>query len=243
MASPSPSTSTPTPTPTVPAPTPTTTATDPKICFISGPLLADTAYLTTHYTPHLLRALSANHHFLLGPSRGIDTLALHYLLSQSCAPSRITLYLPPTDVARYAWFAEQGGKIVVSSANHDSRDESMTRASHYDVLRYRTQEECRALFGVRYKERVSGTQKNEIRRKSGVGLVWREVVGEMVEAAEAAEGVRMGEDARRRRGLERKVKGARVLRERLEKGEVLERNQVEKAEKLEAWERELEGLK
>jgi hypothetical protein len=134
---------------------------------------------------------------------------------------------------------------VVSSANHDSRDEAMTRASHYDVLRYRTVAECRALFGERYKERVSGTQKNEIRRKRGVGLVWREVV-EVVETAGAVEAAgdrELGKNAQRMRGLERKVKEARALRERLQKGEVLEKNQVDKAGKLEVWERELEGLK
>ncbi|KAH0603875.1 uncharacterized protein H6S33_007534 [Morchella sextelata] len=152
----------------------------------------------------------------------------------------------PKDVERYTWFVDQGGRIVVSSANHDSRDEAMTRASHYDVLRCRTVAECRALFGERYKERVSGTQKNQIRRKRGIGLVWREVVEEVVETAGAVEAAGDREilkNAQRMRGLESKVKEARALRERLQKGEVLEKNQVDKAGKLEVWERELEGLK
>ncbi|KAI5839899.1 hypothetical protein DFP73DRAFT_634343 [Morchella snyderi] len=175
----------PTPTPT---PRTTPTPTTPKICFISGPLIADAAYLHTHYAPRLLHALSANHHFLLGPSRGIDTLALHYLLAQACDPARITVHLPARDAARYAWFAARGGRIVVSCADHTRRDEAMTRASHYDVLRYRPPAECVALFGARYRARVSGTEKNEIRRRSGVGLVWVEGVEEVEAAAAGGNG-------------------------------------------------------
>ncbi|KAF8907699.1 hypothetical protein CPB84DRAFT_1768576 [Gymnopilus junonius] len=48
----------------------------------------------------------------------------------------------------------------------------MTRASHYDILRYRTEEELRARYGARYRQRISGTQKNEMRRQQGVGLPW-----------------------------------------------------------------------
>lgn len=62
--------------------------------------------------------------------------------------------------------------MLVVGRNHEERDEACTRASHYDILRYRPEEEARQLFGERYWPRISGTEKNERRRKSGVGLLW-----------------------------------------------------------------------
>lgn len=66
--------------------------------------------------------------------------------------------------------------MIVVGKGHTERDEAMTRASHYDILRYRTEEECRLLYGSNYRKRVSGTEKNEIRRK-GMGLDWIETPG------------------------------------------------------------------
>jgi len=65
--------------------------------------------------------------------------------------------------------------VVIAGRSHTQRDEAMTGASHYDILRYRTDEECRALYGKDYRKRVSGREKNGIRRRAGVGLVWQEV--------------------------------------------------------------------
>ena len=88
--------------------------------------------------------------------------------------------------------------VVVGKAGHAARDAACTGASHYDILRYPTVEEQRVEYGAGYRERVSGTQKNEIRRRGGVGLVWNveeavgvvgktEIVGE--ETGEAEEGI------------------------------------------------------
>jgi hypothetical protein len=168
--------------------------TSPLIAFISGPLEADVTYFQQHYLLRIISALEAGHHFIIGPSRGIDSMALEFLLSYQPPPSqaitgdasacavasRITLYLNAhesrTPKLRYAPLIKKlermGGKVtVVIPGGHTERDEAMTRGSHYDILRYRTEEECRALYGDRYRKRVSGTEKNEIRRMNGVGLV------------------------------------------------------------------------
>jgi hypothetical protein len=63
----------------------------PRTAFISGPLDPTQDYFATHYVPKIDTAISQNHDFIIGPVRGIDTLALSYLLSQSVAPSRITI--------------------------------------------------------------------------------------------------------------------------------------------------------
>jgi hypothetical protein len=47
---------------------------------------------------------------------------------------------------------------------HSERDEAMTNASDYDILRYLTNEERVELFGGKYRERVSGTELNERQR-------------------------------------------------------------------------------
>lgn len=61
---------------------------------------------------------------------------------------------------------------MVAGRNHTERDVAMTRASHYDILRYRTEAECWVLYGDAYRKRVSGTEKNELRRQQGIGMVW-----------------------------------------------------------------------
>lgn len=146
------------------------------IAFISGPLDADTAYFNVHYLPRIQEAIDKGHHFIIGPSRGIDTLAFDYLKKSHVSINRIHLYLNNSEETRlrrnFRKFEEVGGMLVIVKGGHTERDAMMTAASHYDILRYRTEEECRALFGERYRTRVSGTEKNEIRRQSGVGLAW-----------------------------------------------------------------------
>jgi hypothetical protein len=146
-----------------------------KIAFISGPIEADNTYFESHYLPALTTAISQSHSFVLGAAKGIDTLAFRYLLSSGISPSKVTIYLANHQRAwqqRYTSFEARGGKILVVGRNHVERDEACTKASHYDILRYRVEEEARLLFGQRYRPRISGTEKNERRRKSGVGLVW-----------------------------------------------------------------------
>lgn len=48
--------------------------------------------------------------------------------------------------------------------HHVQRDAAMTAASDYDILYVRTEEESRALYGPRYRPRVSATELNRRRR-------------------------------------------------------------------------------
>jgi len=73
--------------------------------------------------------------------------------------------------------------VVIVHGWYTQRDEAMTRSSHYDILRYRTEEELKGIWGPKYRQRISGTQKNEMRRQQGVGLPWpgTEYLGERKE--------------------------------------------------------------
>ncbi|KAJ7715709.1 hypothetical protein DFH07DRAFT_361020 [Mycena maculata] len=143
----------------------------PRTAFISGPLEPTATYFEEHYAPRLDAAISQGHSFILGPSRGVDTLALGYLHQHHVPPSRVTVYLNESEAALPKWkrFADElharGVGVVVAGRGHTERDAAMTAASDYDILRYQTEAECRALYGSKYRPRVSGTQLNEIRRK------------------------------------------------------------------------------
>ena len=51
-----------------------------------------------------------------------------------------------------------------SRAHHLARDARLTEGSDYDILWVRGQEECRVLYGERWRPRVSGTELNRQRR-------------------------------------------------------------------------------
>lgn len=72
---------------------------------------------------------------------------------------------------------ERGLRTEIVDGWHTERDAEMTKASDYDVLWVRPEEETKVLYGKKYRAgRVSGTQKNLERRvkvgrkESGVGL-------------------------------------------------------------------------
>lgn len=152
------------------------------IAFISGPLEVEPGRFETHYAPRIQKAIKEGHLFILGPSRGTDTIALKFLKNSGVPASRIRVYLSSREdtriVKNFKQFEQEGGSVVMVEGGHTQRDEAMTRASHYDILRYRTEEECRALYGPRYRKRISGTEKNELRRKAGLGLVMPPTEGE-----------------------------------------------------------------
>ncbi|KAJ7243014.1 hypothetical protein C8J57DRAFT_978035, partial [Mycena rebaudengoi] len=153
----------------------------PLTAFISGPLDPLPTYFAEHYAARLDSAIAQQHAFVLGPARGVAALALAYLRGHGVPAARISVFLSeaeapfPSDSsstsADPAWraFAEKlralGLGVVVAGRGHAERDAAMTAASDYDILRYQTEAECRALYGARYRPRVSGTQRNEMRRR------------------------------------------------------------------------------
>ncbi|KIK63649.1 hypothetical protein GYMLUDRAFT_40715, partial [Collybiopsis luxurians FD-317 M1] len=215
-----------------------------KITFISGPLeTAGSLYFQMHYQGRIDRAISLGHQFIMGPAAGIDSEALAYLVPR-VSIDRLTIYVHHQQLntvrPHLRWFEDQGGKIIIAGKNHTERDEACTRNSHYDILRYRTEEECRALYGAKWRDRISGTEKNEKRRAAGVGLIWTEgeAKPDIFDEKAAMEEQRFAKD---RKKLERKVKG-QILQARKNKGEVLQQNQLEKLSKLAQWEVELERV-
>jgi hypothetical protein len=139
--------------------------------FISGPLEPTPAYFAQHYAPRIDIAIAQSHSFIVGPSRGTDTIALSYLKEHGVPPSRVTLFLNESEGAQPKWqqvadsLRVRGAGVVVVGRGNTERDAAMTAASDYDILRYHTEAECRALYGNKYRPRVSGTQRNELRRK------------------------------------------------------------------------------
>jgi hypothetical protein len=140
-----------------------------KIAFISGPLSPPPFYFTAHYLPLISTAISLNHRFVLGPSRGTDTLALTHLLSSCVSPGNITVFVSSSEVSFQPRYQAMGVNTVIAGRNHTERDEACTRNSHYDILRYMTEAEARREYGGAYRKRISGTEKNEIRRGKGWG--------------------------------------------------------------------------
>lgn len=62
---------------------------------------------------------------------------------------------------------------VCEAATTRDRDAAMTRDSDYDILRYRTEEEAKEVYGTGWWPRVSNTEMNERRRAGDVSQDYR----------------------------------------------------------------------
>eukprot|EP00656_Telonema_subtile_P031038 TRINITY_DN3400_c0_g1_i1.p1 TRINITY_DN3400_c0_g1~~TRINITY_DN3400_c0_g1_i1.p1 ORF type:complete len:108 (+),score=17.19 TRINITY_DN3400_c0_g1_i1:76-399(+) len=61
--------------------------------------------------------------------------------------------------------AVPGIRCVGGFYSHPAKDEAMTQASDVDIAWVRSPEEQKALYGGKYRPRVSGTEKNLLRRQ------------------------------------------------------------------------------
>jgi hypothetical protein len=143
----------------------------PRVAFISGPTDAPETYFSDHYKRRILDAIANGDSFVLGPVEGIDTLALHFLMAEGVSPSQITVYLARFEYNNSALrqrFQDLGVNVVeaVAATTTGERDAAMTAASDYDILRYRSEEECKTLYGPLWYPRVSNTEMNERRREA-----------------------------------------------------------------------------
>jgi hypothetical protein len=142
------------------------------IYFISGPLKLTATEFKQEYHGKINEALEEKDStFVLGNARGVDTMALHYLLDSGIDPSRITCYqfchtlqlllkdnkrLEPLKINTKGMFT-----------SNTARDETMTRVSDKDIAWVRSAAEQRKLYGDKYDPNfVTGTQQNINRRKS-----------------------------------------------------------------------------
>ncbi|KAF7195011.1 hypothetical protein HII31_03685 [Pseudocercospora fuligena] len=158
------------------------------VAFISGPLEVSTAYFDRYYKPRIADAINADHNFVIGPVSGIDALALQCLLDQHVAPPRIRIYMAGFEIASRPKFVEEleaqlGPESIVEAKKEDGsealttwdRDAAMTRASDYDILRFRTEREQKAIYGQTWRPRVSNTERNWRRRKGDTGMEDRDI--------------------------------------------------------------------
>ncbi|KAL2835286.1 hypothetical protein BDW59DRAFT_168521 [Aspergillus cavernicola] len=144
-----------------------------KVAFISGPINTgpDAAYFHTHYKAEIDIAIAAGHAFVIGPiTTGVDADALSYLQGYPILPSRITIFLTPSEDR--AWgdeFRSRNVNVHVLediTATSQNRDAAMTAASDYDILRWRTEDEAREVYGNQYRAgHVTNTERNWRRRR------------------------------------------------------------------------------
>jgi hypothetical protein len=125
--------------------------------------------------------------FIRGDAQGTDTLALDHLRLQG-GPDikhRITMYPSrPHNIAKFEAMGlststdppeetpadrrstrAKGRRQGDPRARHLWRDTRMTRASAYDTVWTRSDEEARALYGDKYRPRRSATKLNRLRRQ------------------------------------------------------------------------------
>jgi hypothetical protein len=140
--------------------------------FVSGHLDVTPSEFAQHYATKLDGALTAGAHFVVGDSRGADTLAQRYigqrLKDDGERKRRVTVFSlrdPPRNCV-YAAFNRRCG-----FRNDDDRDAAMTAASDTDIAWVRpvtdeVRDRLKKELGNKYRpDRKSGTQKNLERRQ------------------------------------------------------------------------------
>ena len=162
----------------------TTTSRSPRVAMISGHTDLAQDLFDKQYIPQLTVALESGANFILGDAKGVDEMALAWLLTH-CEPQRVTVYCSRpynvsklealgvnvmldksgTDGGRQAkGKGREAGNPNASRQRHLDRDARMTGASDYDILHVRTDEEARSFYGERWRKRVSATEMNRDRR-------------------------------------------------------------------------------
>lgn len=130
--------------------------------FISGHIDVDYNEFLVHYKKEIDAALDdPDCSFVIGDAPGVDTHAQHYL-HDKIEKSKVTVYHRGTHTRNnYYKYATSGFYL-----DHFDKDRAMTENSDVDILWIRPKEETMKLYSDKYREnRVSGTEKNLIRRK------------------------------------------------------------------------------
>lgn len=173
----------------------------PQIAFISGHTDLTQQQFTAHYAEALESALRRQDRLLLGDAKGVDSFALAFLLSEevcsrhSDVASRITVYasraynvpklkalgvhvVTPDDQHAKTALSGPHETVVVEDKGRDAaryrhiqRDAALTAASDYDILWFRDEEASKALYGSRWRPRISATELNFKRRRAGKSTI------------------------------------------------------------------------
>ena len=133
--------------------------------FISGHIDISWEKFLEEYKFQLDTAISIpDSSFVVGDADGVDNYAQRYL-AERIPRERISVYYCKERPRNNSF----GLRTVGGFRNHTAKDEAMTLASDIDILWVRSDEETRAMYGSRYRAgRISGTEKNRIRRLRGV---------------------------------------------------------------------------
>lgn len=143
---------------------------------------------------------------VIGPVAGIDTLSLHYLISKHIDPLRITIYMAHFEYLNTTWRSQiislgVNVRDVEDAVTTRDRDATMTRDSDYDILRYRTEEEAKKMYGNMWWPRVSNTEMNERRRRGIVSGAY------ILEEEEGSEMARQRNNEQKKKGNKKEKKG------------------------------------
>jgi hypothetical protein len=130
--------------------------------FISGSLDLEYNDFLKYYESKINEAIkNKNNSFVIGDSRGVDTFAQQFLSDKNFY--NVVIYhigLKPLNLI------SENFKTKGNFKNHNSKDSDMTKNSDIDILYIRSIEEQKTIYGNDYKFRISGTEKNFIRRTS-----------------------------------------------------------------------------
>ncbi len=126
-------------------------------CFISGHTDLTQKEWDEHYKEKIDKAIESGCNFIVGDSNGTDAMSLHYLKHKKVSNVLICHMLD--EPRNNPGFCCKGG-----FKSDTERDEFMTSASGLDIAWVRPEEECKKLYGKKWKPRISGTELNIIRR-------------------------------------------------------------------------------
>lgn len=133
------------------------------IYFISGHIDVSEDDFVKHYKEQIDKALlDKDCSFVIGDADGIDTMAQKYLYGK-IDKTKVTVYhsrdMPRNNPMGYPM---KGGY-----KDYTEKDAVMTANSDVDILWIRSAEETKKLYGDKYRaSRISGTEKNKLRRQS-----------------------------------------------------------------------------
>lgn len=129
--------------------------------FISGHIDITYEEFLLRYSDQIDEALKdTNCSFLIGDSDGTDKFAQSYLYNK-IDNSKITIY----HIGKYCKNNLHNYQTSGNYKNHTQKDEAMTLNSDIDILWIRSEDQMKQMYGNKYRKRISGTEKNLIRRQ------------------------------------------------------------------------------
>ncbi len=150
-----------------------------KIIFVSGHINLTKTEFCEHYKPKLDKLIETKKNkIVVGNAAGADTIALNYLLENGYPPNMITIYYHRFDknhLFRENEYKSKNLNVINGFKSFEERDSAMTFNSDEDLLWIRPMEETRKIIeasGIKFRpERISGTEKNFIRRQQKDKLI------------------------------------------------------------------------